>query len=212
MHGLKFSCPVETRGVECGAEWCYTDVRKLAFLTDEEEEVLEQKLAFAIARKFCEYKQCPGCRTFTERQDTTNLRVLCTVCSERSTYEFCWQCLNPWKNTSTDSDRCGNDECINMALEALKNCRLINLPESSVKDCPSIRACPTCGLLIEHKSQCKYMTCARCHYKFCFACLKSANACKEKQPESYYAKCATAVAPRQQCIPQWHLRAHKQVR
>lgn len=211
-QGFELRCPAETRGVECGAKWCYTDVRKLAFLTDEEEEMLEEKLAHAIARKYCEYKQCPGCNTFVERKDTNNLQVECRVCSEKnkSIYEFCWQCLKPWKNTSTDCNRCGNDDCKNMELEVLKNCILINLPESSVKNCPSIRACPTCGLLIEHMSQCKYMTCIRCHYKFCFACLESANVCEEKQPACYYAGCATAVVPRQERIPQWHKNAHKQ--
>ncbi|XP_077987240.1 ubiquitin-ribosomal protein eL40 fusion protein-like [Glandiceps talaboti] len=44
---------------------------------------------------------------------------------------------------------------------------------SSVSNCPTFRACPTCTVIIEHESGCREMVC-RCGLKFCFICLKTA--------------------------------------
>jgi hypothetical protein len=39
-------------------------------------------------------------------------------------------------------------------------------------DVPNTRACPSCGILVEHVDKCKHMTCTASQQKFCFVCLK----------------------------------------
>lgn len=43
----------------------------------------------------------------------------------------------------------------------------------NLRGCPSKRACPACGVIIEYESACKHFNCALCHHRFCFICLKS---------------------------------------
>ena len=43
----------------------------------------------------------------------------------------------------------------------------------NVVGCPSKRACPACGVVIEYESACKHFHCALCGHNFCFICLKS---------------------------------------
>ena len=65
----------------------------------------------------------------------------------------------------------GNDDCSgeDKRLRILRNCpRKIIV---GVAGCPSRRACPGCGMLIEHERDCKHMRC-RCGKEFCFICLK----------------------------------------
>jgi hypothetical protein len=67
-----------------------------------------------------------------------------------------------------------------------------------VQNCPAVRACPTCGLLIEHTSACKQMVCP-CSQKFCFICLKTADARGNYQCGTYNFKCE--VSPLQTTMP-----------
>ncbi|XP_020347043.1 probable E3 ubiquitin-protein ligase RNF144A-A [Oncorhynchus kisutch] len=205
---FKFLCPALEDGtfVKCGAEWSYQEVRRLAVLTTEEMEHFEKTMAALAAATYCEYKSCPVCETFVEREDLTNLSVLCTVCTadKGQRYEFCWQCLKQWKGPAPRSDRCDNDGCINQDLELLKNCETTSLPQvAGVTDCPSIRACPTCGQRVEHdKTGCKNILCPRCNKEFCFVCLKLKEECLETS--SYFTACSAGVAPRQTSIPTWN--------
>ncbi|XP_007886049.2 uncharacterized protein DDB_G0292642-like [Callorhinchus milii] len=205
----KFFCPALKDGMtsKCGAEWSYQEVRKLAVLSCEEQLYFEETVAQLAAAEYCEYKSCPGCKTFVKRCDLTNLSVRCSICTtERgSVYDFCWQCMNTWKGHGPRSDRCDNEGCNNQELEILKNCPLMNLPETEVKQCPSIRACPTCGKLIEHNQVgCKNITCCRCYVEFCFACLEVTTECLKSRPNSWFGICAKAIAPRQTSIPTWN--------
>lgn len=54
----KFTCPaVEGDTLEkCGAEWSYTEIRKLAVLTAEEQAHFEETMAMLAAAEYCEYK------------------------------------------------------------------------------------------------------------------------------------------------------------
>uniref|UniRef100_A0A4W3JM44 Si:ch211-212k18.15 n=1 Tax=Callorhinchus milii TaxID=7868 RepID=A0A4W3JM44_CALMI len=205
----KFFCPALKNGTtsKCEEEWPYQEVRKLAVLSCEEQLYFEETVAQLAAAEYCEYKSCPGCKTFVERCDLTNLSVRCSICTtERGrVYDFCWQCLNTWKGQAPRSDRCDNEGCINQELEILKYCLLMNLPETKVKQCPSTRACPTCGKLIEHSQVgCKYMNCTRCHVEFCFACLELKIECQKSRPASWFDVCAKGIAPRQTSIPTWN--------
>lgn len=137
------------------------------------------------------------------RKNCNNLNVECRVCtaSKGRTYRFCWQCLREWKGSAPRSDRCDNNDC-ESPLKILQNCPDIVFQDvKGVRGCPCIRACPTCGMLVEHnKLQCKSMVCQRCKVKFCFVCLKTTKQCLKIDP---YKLCPTGVAPRQTSIPVW---------
>ncbi|XP_037706423.1 probable E3 ubiquitin-protein ligase RNF144A-A isoform X1 [Choloepus didactylus] len=202
---FKLHCPADVNGGRCGAEWSYPEVRRCALLDDAEQGEFERKLALTAARLYCDFKECPRCKSLVERKDLSHLRVLCTICSasQGKTYEFCWQCLRAWKGSGTPSDHCANQGCTDPNLQVLATCVTKDLPGSEIRGCPSTRACPTCGLLIEHKDKCKYVLCARCHVEFCFACLDAASTCKAAKGGAWYQWCAKPLAPRQTRIPVW---------
>ncbi|XP_039996360.1 probable E3 ubiquitin-protein ligase ARI8 [Xiphias gladius] len=145
--------------------------------------------------------QCPGCRSSMVRKVESNLNVRCPVCTRNKgkTYEFCWQCLREWKGPAPRSDRCQNEGCFNDTVKLLNACPdIIFESVKGVSGCPSIRACPTCGLLVEHnKKKCKNIICPQCMVEFCFVCLKLTEKC-----QSYFS-CSSGVAPRQTSIPVW---------
>ncbi|KAI9543278.1 hypothetical protein NQZ68_011927 [Dissostichus eleginoides] len=202
----KFKCPDRTDGIKCGKDWPYQEVRRLALLTAEEMAYFEENIARLAATEYCEFKRCPGCETYVEREDQSNLSVRCTICMDekKKVYEFCWQCLNEWKGRRPRSDRCGNDGCINAVLELLKICKTTALSQvQGVTACPSIRACPTCGQKVEHDTLgCKNIICPRCQVEFCFVCLKLTPECLETS--THFKACSAGVAPRQTSIPVWH--------
>uniref|UniRef100_A0A1A7W657 RING-type domain-containing protein n=1 Tax=Iconisemion striatum TaxID=60296 RepID=A0A1A7W657_9TELE len=203
----KFRCPVLKDGIQrCNAEWSYKEVRRLADLTVEEMQHFEKNIAHMASAEFCDFQACPGCKSYVEREDLTNLCVECLVCEadKKETFQFCWQCLRPWKGAAPRSDRCDNDGCINHDLELLRTCKTTTLHEvQGVAACPSIRACPTCGHKVEHdKTGCKNIICPRCQVEFCFVCLKLTPVCL--QTSSYFIPCSNGVAPRQTSIPVWH--------
>lgn len=146
--------------------------------------------------------QCPGCNSLVSRKDTHNLSVACLVCTARKgySYTFCWQCMKEWKGPAPRSDGCDNIDC-QSPLDILAKCPYINFNDvKGVRNCPSIRACPNCGMLLEHnKKNCRSLVCQRCKTKFCFVCLSATQTCLN-QP---YEKCPNGVAPRQTTIPVW---------
>ncbi|XP_031707251.1 probable E3 ubiquitin-protein ligase ARI5 [Anarrhichthys ocellatus] len=203
----KFKCPalmVDTLH-KCDEDWSYQEVRRLAVLTPEEMQYFEENIARLAATEYCEFKTCPGCKTYLEREDPSNLNVQCTVCTsdKQKVYNFCWQCLKKWKGAAPRSDRCDNYGCVNHDLELLRTCRTAVLDQvEGVDACPSIRACPTCGQKVEHdKTGCKNIICPRCLVEFCFVCLKLTPKCLETS--SYFIACSDGVAPRQTSIPVW---------
>ncbi|XP_007551450.2 E3 ubiquitin-protein ligase RNF19B-like isoform X1 [Poecilia formosa] len=204
----KFKCPAFDEDTQeiCGAVWPYREVRRLADLSVEEMEYFEETIARLAAAEYQEFRECPGCKSYVERNDLTNLCVQCLVCvaDQKKQVQFCWQCLKPWKGPAPRSDRCDNNDCKNHDLELLRTCKTTSFPEvRDVKDCPSIRACPTCGQTVEHdKTGCKNITCPRCQVEFCFVCLKLTPECLKTS--SYFIPCSDGVAPRQTAIPVWH--------
>uniref|UniRef100_A0A8C5CF32 Putative E3 ubiquitin-protein ligase ARI6 n=2 Tax=Gadus morhua TaxID=8049 RepID=A0A8C5CF32_GADMO len=200
----KFICPaLQPDGKKCGAEWSYQEVRRFALLTVEEMDHFEKELACIVAPKF---KACPGCKTYVERQALDNLCFQCTICKEsnKPTKQFCWQCLRPWKGRAPRSDSCDNDDCSDKVLDLLKGCDTMTLSQvPGVGPCPSIRACPTCGMKVEHNQKaCKNILCPRCQVEFCFVCLKLKKKCCETS--NSYTACSSGVAPRQTAIPTWN--------
>lgn len=206
---VRFHCPADAGdNKKCGEEWTYVEVRRHALLTDDEQAMFEEKMALIAAQQHCEFKECPGCKTLVERKDLENLWVHCVICSatNKETCEFCWQCLRPWKGAGTSSLCCKNEGCADPRLKILAECSVKDLPGSEIKNCPSTRACPTCGLMIEHKELCKYIMCKQCHVEFCFACLENAKVCQSGRGGAWYQVCSKPVAPRQTKVPVWSQR------
>ncbi|XP_014899694.1 E3 ubiquitin-protein ligase dbl4-like isoform X2 [Poecilia latipinna] len=204
----KFKCPALKDGTlhKCDALWSYQEVRRLAVLTAAEIQHFEENMARLAATEYCDFKSCPGCSSYIEREDLTNLCVQCLVCTadKNAEVQFCWQCLKPWKGPAPRSDHCDNNGCINHDLQLLRTCKTTSFPEvDGVENCPSIRACPTCGHKVEHdKTGCKNIICPRCQVEFCFVCLKLTPECLKTS--SYFIPCSAGVAPRQTAIPVWH--------
>ncbi|XP_028851639.1 probable E3 ubiquitin-protein ligase ARI7 [Denticeps clupeoides] len=202
----KFTCPalVNDTSRQCGAPWTYEEVRRVALFTDEEQNFFEETLARNAAFEYCEYKSCPGCQTYVERQDLTNLCVHCTVCTalKNQTFYFCWQCLQKWKGPGPRQDRCDNEGCVNPDVQKLQNCANLLLPQVQNAVCPSMRACPTCGRLVEHNGTgCKNIICPRCQKEFCFICLKLTKECLKTS--RHFTPCPGGVKPCQTSIPVW---------
>lgn len=119
------------------------------------------------------------------------------------TYQFCWQCMREWEGPGPRSDHCGNPGCTNPDIEKLAKCRDIKLPAVNNVSCPSMRACPTCGNLVEHDTTgCKNIICNRCRVEFCFVCLKVTKTCL--QTSRHFIGCSAGVAPRQTSITIWN--------
>uniref|UniRef100_A0AAQ4RBB9 RING-type domain-containing protein n=1 Tax=Gasterosteus aculeatus aculeatus TaxID=481459 RepID=A0AAQ4RBB9_GASAC len=200
--GYKFVCGQ----TDCDVEWPFEEVQKMALLTPEEIEEFDQKIFQNVASNFLDIKCCPGCSSRVARTDRCDQNVECKVCTakQRRTFTFCWRCLREW-NAAAPSKDCGNGDCQD-PLEILESCPDITFEVvQGVTGCPSIRACPTCGLLVRHdKTRCKNVVCLRCKVEFCFACLKRTSECADKDG-SYYARCYSGVAPRQRDIPVWKM-------
>ncbi|KAL3871420.1 hypothetical protein ACJMK2_039419 [Sinanodonta woodiana] len=188
-----FRCPDPT----CGKRWDYSDIRNIVHLSEEEEVCYETKLTENFVRKSMEFQQCPQCKSLCEKPGKTDICVICPVCTMKkgTRYEFCWYCLKTW--SSPNYQRCSNPDCdgIDPRVKFLRNVERKEI--GGVRDCPTVRACPKCGLLIEHVDKCKHMDC-RCGQKFCFICLRVAiNG--NWQCGAHNASCN--VAPVQQEIP-----------
>lgn len=144
-------------------------------------ELEHQFIETAININYClslDIIQCPKCSSFCERKDTSINKTKCTVCTKETSTQFwfCWYCLHTWNNSTNpyDYDDCGNSDCQRVVLKQLNDA-----PKKTFKsiaghnfNVPSIRACPACLSLVEHKEKCPDMSCKMCKHKFCFICLR----------------------------------------
>ena len=168
----EFGCPYVNP--DCGQVWDFYTVQRHALLTKKELEEFEIKISVNYITTDKQIKTCPRCQSHCERKKPEDIRVICPVCSRNMTqlYEFCWLCLFTWQTQSLDE--CGNVHCSgeNPRKKILRECpkKIIN----GVSNCPSVRVCPKCGLMIEHTDGCNQMSC-RCGQNFCFICLKLTN-------------------------------------
>jgi len=211
---LEFFCPAivdQNTNKRCNKKWTYDEVKRKALLNELETEYFEKSLSENSLKNFVDFKQCPRCKSFIERLNLNNLRVKCTLCTKmsRRNYEFCWQCEREWNYTCNNqsSTTCGRENCVfQKDLVILSNCKLIKLSGcSNLPPIPSIRACPSCGQLVEHNgAACKNIICHKCGVEFCFACLETTKVCQKLNPRSWYGECFKNVAPIQTSIPKWH--------
>lgn len=196
---FEFRCPYKKSASDpmCSQLWEFFTIKKLAVLTEEERNEFEVKISDNYLRKAAGIQDCPKCLTFCERRKRTDVRVICPVCTRKNgLYEFCWYCQKTWLGSGTRE--CGNLGCTGQdpRLRILTNCSKKKVIE--VPNCPAVRACPACGLLIEHIAACKQMVCP-CGQKFCFICLKMANSTGRYQCGAFNFKCE--VAPIQTVLP-----------
>ena len=197
---FRFFCPyISPSGAYCGSEWDYVIIRRLAVLTYDEKKLFETKITENYLRKAIGIQECAKCNSLCERQNKEDRRVICPVCTrkQRVKFEFCWYCLKEWKNGSS-TEECGNGGCTgeDHRLKILSSAAKKTIV--GVANCPARRACPSCGMLIEHIQACKHMACI-CGQKFCFICLKMPAANGSYQCGSYNSRCQ--VAPIQKVIP-----------
>lgn len=170
---LEFRCPqVDGNGKKnCNALWDVKEVSEIADWDVDEFQYVDKMLSQNYLARQRGIKECPFCRSYCRRIDMKNPRVICGYCkgSGKTPNEFCWSCLNEWRNGG--NKHCGNADC---TTEGDANATLKNCPTKTIgdaRDVPSVRACPNCHALTEHISDCKHMNCWGCKYEFCFVCL-----------------------------------------
>ncbi|XP_051900444.1 E3 ubiquitin-protein ligase RNF144A-like [Pristis pectinata] len=182
----------------CRQAWAWQEVRAVALLTNRDQSLYEKKLSWMTRDNTESFKKCPGCSSLLQRLDLENLCMECPLCSETrgETFQFCWACLSKWKGASPQAGSCTDESCHIVAL--LQGCALISNRALTVHGCPSIRACPSCRVLLAHSGGCKYVTCKNCSNHFCYRCLDSFDVCYTAQPNWYHQpRCAKPLAARQ---------------
>ncbi|KAL5014378.1 hypothetical protein ScPMuIL_008648 [Solemya velum] len=166
----EFRCP-HVGPPACNRIWHLTEIRLKACLNNAENSGLEEKLSLNMVSKDKDVRQCPNCMALSKRESTSHNRVRCRYClKKRQKTDFCWACLKTWANEGTDY--CGNPGCSSEedTLAILRKCGTKKINDEN--NCPSRRACPKCGSIIEHIDKCSMMICPPCGEEFCFICLK----------------------------------------
>lgn len=188
---LEFRCP-HMNPKPCDELWEFSFIKACAALTTEEQREFETKLSINYLSNFIGMQQCSNCQSYCARINEKTVRTLCPVCTikSNSAVEFCWSCRRTWQTSKTID--CGNLNCPSEdpKKKILREC---NEKDISGVKCPSIRACPKCGLMIEHTDGCKQMQCT-CKQKFCFLCLQMANNQGSYVCGTNYNKCERAPA------------------
>ena len=192
----KLICPV------CKKNWKQAEISSSGLTEQKIQEILES-IATNLMFSLYNCKRCPQCDTLTERINEDCLRTECLICSQKEKYEFCWSCMEKWKNVSTKKV-CGNEDCDPTNKDIIDQLETCNVKEmSGIKNVPAMRACPECGMGISHTHGCKYMVCTICKTDFCFACLSI----KDKEKKIWPASCGSwntqcEVTPRQKKLPE----------
>ena len=172
-----FPCPyVDSSGTSaCNQRWDFFLVCHVARFSVDERKEFEKMIIEKYVNKAEGIQKCPGCLNFCRRKESKSNRVLCFICSKNKngSFEFCWVCMGEWKASDAGANQCGNDHCdgTDQRLQTLAKCVTKRMAYSN-QECPMIRGCPKCGMLIEHKEACKHMNCPSCRHSFCFVCLK----------------------------------------
>jgi len=200
---FKFRCPgtINNTSLEnrtCNIEWPYFLVRHVACLSSDEMYEFDKMISENYLNREAGRQQCPSCSVWGFRKDTTTNCSICSFCSAQlgKTFMFCWCCLNDWK--TSDRLQCGNADCDgrDKRIRILSDCPMRKIANSS-SEIPSMRGCPSCGSIIEHKEYCSHMTCV-CGFAFCFRCLKPMTT-QVWECAAYGDSCT--VAPRQTSLP-----------
>lgn len=65
----------------CKKEWEYSEVRRVALLTEDECKYFESRMSEYAMQQYFDVRECPGCQSIVERIDSDNLRVKCQICT-----------------------------------------------------------------------------------------------------------------------------------
>ena len=183
----------------CDVEWPFDVIKRYGGATTTELDQLQLGMSHNYCAKSNNINQCPKCGSYCMRVQTNVNSVRCFTCSKKSNSNiyFCWFCLQDWKS-SLSSSSCGNANCNDAEkLTQLQSCGKVKVLYTDIETF-KLRACPKCGIVIEHAGGCKKMTCETCKTKFCFVCLRMMS--QGSWPcGSFDTKCA--AAPVQTSIP-----------
>ena len=150
----------------------YKEIRKMALLTFEEKQIIEQKMNVNFLRKNDNIFQCPQCQAFCAKTVENSLKFSCHKCEIlNKNCIFCCKCLHSW---CLETNKCMNKNCLEYQLEIEKILISSNKIIIRGKEVPQIRKCPFCMILIEFSSEiksCKSVVC-QCGKRFCMICLK----------------------------------------
>ena len=183
----------------CSTDWPFGVIVRYGGATPTELMQLELGMSHNYFNKSNDINQCPRCRSYCTRDDSSISSVKCIVCTRksRSDFIFCWHCLKEWKRR-LPSSTCGNDGCDDSEkLAQLRDCGKTKVAYTNL-EISKLRACPTCGTIIELAKGCKHMTCKMCKVEFCFICLRMKSN-GSWQCGEYNTKCDPA--PLQTVIP-----------
>lgn len=178
---------------DCDTLWLFKSIIDAACLSPTETHEFELKMiSNKLSDQSTNIKECPGCKNLCRRLNKDETRIRCRNCTSANgrNFDFCWSCLEQWQSRGSGG-WCGNLKCGDhtKVFKTLSNCGTKDL---NGVECPSMRACPKCLMLIEHTERCKHIKCPSksCKYEFCFICLEH-YPCKT----AYDKPCA--LAPRQ---------------
>ncbi|KAI5202134.1 RCC1/BLIP-II protein [Aureobasidium subglaciale] len=171
-----FNCKVckHKHCVGCKVPW-HEDESCDDYQARHDEQTLQSEAAvFAISRA------CPGgCGARIERNGGCP-HMLCSKCG----HEFCFLCLGDYTHAATEGvcpfetmAQPGPYNPSSAAIEARQAERQARKHAHSKEDESSVvlirtitKPCPKCKVLIEKDGGCDHMTCASCHYQFCWLC------------------------------------------
>jgi len=95
----------------CKKEWKLSTIQRYGSMSDNEIDVLRNKLSRNFIDRDPEIRECPGCGRYCERIDNEESKIYCELCArENRTEEYCFHCSRPWKNP-TSTINCGNSNC-----------------------------------------------------------------------------------------------------
>ena len=158
----EITCP------SCGRNWPLNLVKHVACFNPDEWKDIESKIERLSLIKSCSHQQCPGCQMWLKKTVDSVEVVNCWNCTSKKgvKFNFCWKCLH---ETSAQTNECPkNCSTLRENKNILETCPMKTIGS---EECPSVRSCPNCKLLIHHIDKCKHMTC-KCGCEFCFVCLK----------------------------------------
>ena len=184
----------------CNKVWDVDTIERYGGATPEEITIMQDFMSLNFCQNDPTISECPCCHNFCERLNESDRCVVCRICTKTKgkTYNFCWDCKREWIGSPL-KNKCGNDQCnAQEILEKLKTCPEVEMGYLKGVKVPSIRACPSCGSLIEHGGQCKHMTCKACCKEFCFVCLRIRDG-GSWSCGRFDTPCS--VAPRQTTVP-----------
>lgn len=154
----------------CSRGWSVKDMRERTGLSEGQVKSIDEGLARNFFLSMPGVVKCGGCGAIYSSSSSSGHGQLCSSCAVKS----------------HDGKRA--------TVELLASCPIKTVGHAS--SCPTLRACPNCGNVIEHEADCRRVECNHCKTLFCFVCLTI------RTSSNYYPcpdRCGTAA--RQTVIP-----------